>query len=109
MLLRSFQAIHVARAKFKEHVLKEHKEHRRLVRESAKMSDDDYEHAGPVDKTDEEIAKAQQHRQELQDSMTSLKSELSACLCYHLYAVADTQHLLQVLCSALLRCTMQAA
>ena len=77
MLLRSFQAIHVARAKFKEHVLKEHKEHRRLVRESAKMSDDDYEHAGPVDKTDEQIAQAQLQRQAWQDQMQSLKSELS--------------------------------
>ena len=57
--------------------MKEHREHRRLVREAATMSDDDYEHAGPVDKTDEEVAEAQRQRQAWQDQMHSLKSELS--------------------------------
>ena len=60
--------------------MKEHKERRRLVQLAAMMSDDDYEHAGPVDKTAEEIADAQAHRECLQDLMDSLKTEISAHL-----------------------------
>ena len=76
LLLCGFDIIHLGREGFKGRALKEHKERRRLVQLAATMSDDDYEHAGPVIKTAEEIAGAQSQRQELQDKMASLKIEL---------------------------------
>ena len=90
LLLQGFGLIHTAREDFKDRALREHKERRRLVQLAAMMSDDDCEHAGPVERTDEEIADAQIQRHKLQDKMDNLKTELSMHL--------DSQNPMALLC-----------
>lgn len=52
-----------------------HKEHSRLVKLAANMSDDDYEHAG-VDKLEDKIAAARQLRRSLETTITWVKAEI---------------------------------
>ena len=58
--------------------LLDHKEQRRLHRLAAKMTDDDYEHAGPAEKTEDKDKHAHFQRQVAQNTLNYFKTEMGA-------------------------------
>ena len=75
-VLRALSAQHAKQAELNKAALLEHKAHARLVKLAAKMSDDDYEHAGPVGKSNSDIMHANMQRTSLQESLKCCKAEL---------------------------------
>ena len=72
--------------------LLEHREHLRLVKLAAKMSDDDYEHAGPVDKSDIAIKLQKTRHTTLQSILQGCRAELGACFCACTCCCYDRMH-----------------
>ena len=74
-LLKVLAHQHETLAEQNRQALAKHREHNKLVKLAANMSQDDYEHAG-VDKLEDEIAAAKQLRKTLETTMTWVKAEL---------------------------------
>ena len=84
MLMWSFKVLaslltqHQKVGDMNKEALLDHKEQRRLHRLAAKMTDDDYEHAGPAEKTEDEVKHAQFQRQVAQNTLDYFRTEAGA-------------------------------
>ena len=75
-VLTALSAQHAKQTELNKAAFLYHREHARLVRLAAKMSDDDYEHAGPIEKSEVDIMRTNAERTSLQAGLKACKAEL---------------------------------